>query len=86
MIRETDTMIVEIADSYRSMPLMELLDDEEYDDSKYYRYFSIDRGFLIPLWLERIVGKRLVFTINNVWAKYHQVDHGKKIMVDKGRI
>lgn len=63
-----------------------VLDDEEYDDSKYYRYFSIDRGFLIPLWLERIVGKRLVFTINNVWAKYHQVDHGKKIMVDKGRI
>ncbi len=43
-------------------------------DQEYYHYFSADRRFLVPLWLERILGKRLVFTLNNVWSKYYQVD------------
>jgi gamma-glutamylputrescine oxidase len=47
-------------------------DDESCDDHRYYRYFGIDRGFLIPLWVERVIGKRLVFVVNNAWAKYYQ--------------
>ncbi len=51
-----------------------VLDNKELDNEKYYRYFSPDRKFLLPLWLEQILGKRLVFTINNAWAKYRQKD------------
>jgi len=47
-------------------------DDEDCDDHRYYKYFGIDRGFLIPLWVERVLGKRLVFVMNNAWAKYYQ--------------
>jgi len=49
------------------------------DARKYYRYFAIDRGFLLPLWAERIFGKRIVFTVNTAWAKYYQVDRNKSI-------
>ena len=52
-----------------------VLDDRVTEDHKYYTYFNVDRGFLIPLWRERILGKRVVFIVNNAWAKYHQVDH-----------
>ncbi|MGI0047222.1 MAG: NAD(P)/FAD-dependent oxidoreductase [Nitrosotalea sp.] len=51
-----------------------VLDDKELDNEKYYRYFSPDRKFMIPLWLESILGKRIVFTVNNAWAKYRQKD------------
>ena len=51
-----------------------VLDNKELDNEKYYRYFSPDRKFLLPLWLEQILGKRLVFTVNNAWAKYRQKD------------
>jgi len=44
------------------------------DEDKYYRYFNAGRRFLLPLWLERLLGKRIVFTLNNCWAKYYQVD------------
>jgi gamma-glutamylputrescine oxidase len=43
-------------------------------DEKYYRYFNIDRKFLVPIWLEKIIGKRLAFPLNNAWAKYYQRD------------
>lgn len=56
-----------------------VLDDASCDDHRYYRYFSIERGFLLPLWLTRIVGKQLVFSLNNAWSKYYQVDRGRKI-------
>ncbi len=49
-----------------------VLDNKEPDAEKYYKYFSPDRKFFMPLWLEQILGKRLVFTINNAWAKYKQ--------------
>jgi len=29
------------------------------DEAKFYRYFSIDRKFGVPLWAERIIGKRI---------------------------
>ncbi|MCC6384829.1 MAG: FAD-binding oxidoreductase [Bacteroidia bacterium] len=44
------------------------------NDQHYYHYFRSDRHFLIPLWLEKIVGKPLAFSINNGWAKYYQKD------------
>ncbi|MHB8546945.1 MAG: NAD(P)/FAD-dependent oxidoreductase [Nitrosotalea sp.] len=56
-----------------------VLDDKEIDNEKYYRYFSPNRKFLIPLWLEHILGKRMVFTMNNAWAKYRQKDVPAKI-------
>ncbi|MCC6938534.1 MAG: FAD-binding oxidoreductase [Flavobacteriales bacterium] len=43
-------------------------------DETCYHYFRPDRKFLVPLWLERIIGKQIVFSLNNGWAKYYQVD------------
>lgn len=43
-------------------------------DHHYYDYFRADRYFFVPLWLEKIISKQLVFSINNGWAKYYQVD------------
>ncbi len=54
-----------------------VLDDKEVDNEKYYRYFSPSRKFFLPLWLEQLLGKRIVFTVNNAWAKYRQKDAGK---------
>ncbi|MGI0018654.1 MAG: NAD(P)/FAD-dependent oxidoreductase [Nitrosotalea sp.] len=51
-----------------------ILDKKELDDEKFYQYFSPNRNFLLPLWLEDVLGKRIVFTINNAWAKYKQKD------------
>jgi gamma-glutamylputrescine oxidase len=50
------------------------LGTERERDQRYYRYFAPDRPFLVPLGAERVVGKPLVFSINNAWAKYYQVD------------
>lgn len=47
---------------------------DEDEENKYYRYFSPNRRFLMPLSMERLLGKRMVFTLNNAWAKYKQVD------------
>lgn len=44
------------------------------NDHHYYDYFRADRYFLVPIWLEKIIGKQLAFSINNGWAKYYQVD------------
>lgn len=55
-----------------------ILDEQDLDSEKYYRYFSPNRKFVIPLWMESILGKRLVFTINNAWAKYRQKDVSDK--------
>jgi len=52
----------------------QILADKETGDEKYYRYFDVNRKFLVPIWLEKIAGKRLVFPLNNAWAKYFQVD------------
>ncbi|HMZ48231.1 MAG TPA: FAD-binding oxidoreductase [Flavobacteriales bacterium] len=43
-------------------------------DKHYYDYFRPDRGFFVPLWLERVLGKQIVFSLNNGWAKYYQKD------------
>lgn len=49
------------------------------DEQRYYRYFSPRRPFLLPLWVERVLGKALVFSINNGWAKYYQVDRHDRL-------
>jgi hypothetical protein len=28
----------------------------------------------MPIWTERLLGKPIVFALNNAWAKYYQVD------------
>ena len=47
---------------------------ETQQDHVYYRYFRPDRPFLMPLWSEKVLGKPIVFSLNNVWAKYYQRD------------
>ena len=49
-------------------------DDSACNDGHYYEYFRAGRRFFLPLWMEKFVGKRFVFSINNGWAKYYQRD------------
>lgn len=60
-----------------------VLNKERESDKYYYRYFSPKRGFLIPLWVEKIVGKQLMFSMNTAWAKFHQNDKGETVDVGK---
>ena len=46
--------------------------DEDYD--KYFNYFSSQRHFALPSSLGRIIGKPLLFSLTNSWAKFYQVD------------
>ncbi len=52
-----------------------VMDDREIDSEKFYQYFSPNRSFFLPVWLESILGKRIVFTVNNAWAKYRQKEN-----------
>jgi gamma-glutamylputrescine oxidase len=52
----------------------QILGDAADREQVYYQYFSDDRRFFVPLAAERLMGKRLVFSLNNAWAKYYQVD------------
>jgi gamma-glutamylputrescine oxidase len=45
---------------------------DEY--AKYYPYFTNRRHFFLPSGLGRIIGKPLLFSLSNGWAKYYQVD------------
>lgn len=49
-------------------------DDAACTDHHYYEYFKADREFFVPLWMEKILGKQIVFSVNNGWAKYYQRD------------
>jgi len=50
----------------------QVLAEREDADEKYYPCFDVLRKFLVPIWLERVVGKRLAFPLNTAWAKYCQ--------------
>ena len=52
----------------------QILADRLTGDEKYSRYFDVNRRFLVPIWAEKIIGKRLAFPLNNAWAKYRQRD------------
>jgi gamma-glutamylputrescine oxidase len=56
--------------------------DEDY--KKYYRYFSNRRHFVLPSGLVKIIGKPLMFSLSNGWAKFYQVDHHRKHDEKKG--
>jgi gamma-glutamylputrescine oxidase len=49
------------------------------DDLRYYRYFSNRRHFFLPTGLEKLVGKPILFSLNNAWAKYRQVDKANRL-------
>jgi gamma-glutamylputrescine oxidase len=46
--------------------------DAEYD--KYFNYFSNERNFWLPSSLGKVIGKPLLFSLSNSWAKFRQVD------------
>ena len=48
------------------------------DYKKYYRYFSNRRHFALPAGLVKVIGKPLMFSLSNGWAKFYQVDHHRK--------
>ncbi len=49
-------------------------DEPACTDNHYYEYFRKDRKFLVPLWMEHFLPKGVIFSLNNGWAKYYQVD------------
>lgn len=50
--------------------------DEDY--KKYYPYFSNRRLFAFPAGLAKIIGKPMLFSLSNGWAKFYQVDTKRK--------
>lgn len=58
-----------------------MLDQKEHDD-KYYKYFSVNRKFTIPLSSQKIFGKKFTFTISSALSKYKQVSKDDKIEYD----
>jgi gamma-glutamylputrescine oxidase len=56
--------------------------EDEY--KKYYRYFSNRRHFFLPSSLGKIIGKPLLFSLSNGWAKYYQVDMNRELEEVKG--
>jgi gamma-glutamylputrescine oxidase len=56
-----------------------LLGEAKEDEMNYFSYFSDRRYFFLPTWLQKIVGKPIVFSLNNAWAKYIQTDVDRKL-------
>lgn len=52
------------------------------DEMKYFSYFSDRRYFALPASLQVLLGKPAVFSMNNLWAKYYQVDVRRKLSFD----
>lgn len=48
--------------------------DAACTDHHYYEYFRPERHFFLSLKLEKILGKQIIFSLNNGWAKYYQKD------------
>ncbi|MBS1776277.1 MAG: FAD-binding oxidoreductase [Bacteroidetes bacterium] len=44
------------------------------DDQKYFTYLSDRRYFALATYWEKILGKSILFSLNNLWAKYYQKD------------
>jgi len=55
--------------------------DAEYD--KYFNYFSNERYFWLPSSLGKIIGKPMLFSLSNSWAKFKQVDKLRERGVEK---
>ena len=52
--------------------LTSVVADEDY--TKYFNYFSNDRYFSLPSGLGKVIGKPMLFSLTNSWAKFYQVD------------
>lgn len=52
-----------------------LLNAEGADDNKYYKYLSNKRQFTLPIGLQKIITKPVMFAFSNGWAKYYQKDN-----------
>jgi len=46
--------------------------DEDY--RKCFNYFSNRRHFALPSGLGKVIGKPLLYSLSNTWAKFYQVD------------
>ena len=53
------------------------------EQKKYFEYFSSRRPFAFPIWIEKMFGKPVLFSLDNYWAKYHQIDIKDKMQYDK---
>jgi len=53
------------------------------EQKKYFEYFSSRRPFAFPVWIEKVFGKPVLFSLDNYWAKYHQIDIKDKMQYDK---
>ena len=51
-----------------------VLGDADEDYRKYFNYFSNQRSFALPSGLGDVIGKSLLFSLANSWAKFYQVD------------
>ncbi len=51
-----------------------ILGTADEDSHKYFEYFTDRRYFAIPVWVEHLLGKPVVFACSNGWAKYYQKD------------
>ncbi len=62
----------------------DILGKARADEKRYYEYFSDRRNFFLPSNLGKLIGKPLLFSINNGWAKYYQVDKNRLPKFEKG--
>lgn len=60
-----------------------ILGEADEDYKKYYRYFSNRRYFFLPSSLAKVVSKPILFSINNSWAKFIQVDKRRKMAMEE---
>jgi gamma-glutamylputrescine oxidase len=51
-----------------------VLGDADDDYRKFFNYFSNQRHFPLPIGLGKVIGKPLLFSLANAWAKFRQVD------------
>jgi gamma-glutamylputrescine oxidase len=51
-----------------------VLGDADADYQKYFNYFSNRRRFALPSGLSKVIGKPMLFSLCNSWAKFYQVD------------
>jgi len=60
-----------------------VLGDADDDYRKYFNYFSNERYFWLPSKLGKVIGKPLLFSLSNSWAKFRQVDELREIAAEK---
>jgi gamma-glutamylputrescine oxidase len=51
-----------------------VLGDADDDYKKYFNYFSSQRHFALPISLAKMIGKPMLYSLSNTWAKFYQVD------------